>query len=354
MRDLVVAGGGPAGLATAILARQRGLSVAVVEPRAGTVDKACGEGLMPAAVAALAELGVTLPRSHPFHGVRYVAGRCAAAGRFRGGSGLGVRRTVLHDALRARAEAVGVTRIEGRITRLEDRGDRVLTDVGPARYVVAADGLRSGIRRRLGLDRPPRRPRRLGVRRHFQTRPWTPMVEVHWSRHAEAYVTPVDEDLVGVAILYFPDRIDRPSGTRPYEHLLAGFPELRDRLGTPASDVRGAGPFAQRAASPVHGRILLVGDAAGYLDPLTGEGIRLSLDTARAAVDALAADRPADYARGWRRAVRRYWWMTDGLLRVSRAGLTRRWLVPTLRHVPGVMTLAIDALGGRAPRGLPG
>lgn len=169
--DLLIAGGGPAGLAAALFARQQGLSVTVIEPKAGTIDKACGEGLMPAAVSALAELGVTLPVSHPFFGVRYLAGEYAAEGRFWSGTGLGVRRTVLHAALADQADRTGVVREEGRVQEVSQDADGV--SVGPhrARYLLAADGLHSPLRRSLGLDLPARRPRRLGVRRHFGMAP---------------------------------------------------------------------------------------------------------------------------------------------------------------------------------------
>jgi flavin-dependent dehydrogenase len=171
------------------------------------------------------------------------------------------------------------------------------------------------------------------------------MVEVYWSKWAEAYVTPVADDLVGVAILYFPDRVAPGPDDPPFERLLRGFPALRERLGDPVTTARGAGPFEQRTARRVYGRILLVGDAAGYLDPITGEGIRLGLETARAAIDAIARETPQDYERGWKRAIRRYWWMTDGLLWASRSPL-RPWLVPTLCYTPGLMSAAIGALGG--------
>jgi flavin-dependent dehydrogenase len=158
-------------------------------------------------------------------------------------------------------------------------------------------------------------------------------------------VTPVAPDLVGVAILYDPTRA--PSGTDdpPFERLLATFPALRDRLGPAATTARGAGPFEQRTSRRVVGRVLLVGDAAGYLDPITGEGVRLGIETAHAAIDAVRRDDPLSYERGWRRAVRRYWFMTDGLLWVARSPL-RPWMVPALRAAPGVMSLAIGALGG--------
>ena len=80
MRDLVIAGGGPIGLATALYAARAGLDVVVREPRRGVIDKACGEGLMPAAVTDLQELGVRL-EGHPISGIRYVdPGHEVAAG----------------------------------------------------------------------------------------------------------------------------------------------------------------------------------------------------------------------------------------------------------------------------------
>ena len=346
MLDVLIAGGGPAGVGAAILARQRGLSVRVVEPKPDVIDKACGEGLMPAAVRALTAMGVDIPVSHPFEGVRYVDGAASAEGRFAAGPGLGVRRTVLHAALWERAAALGVQRVQGRVADVQQHADHIVVDGTSARWLLAADGLNSGLRRRLDLGMPARRPRRLGIRQHFEVAPWSNMVEVHWSDLAEAYVTPVADDTVGIAILYYPDVVGKAAGEPPFERLLRGFPELADRLGEPRSHVRGAGPFEQRLSRRRQGRILLIGDAAGYLDPLTGEGVRLGLATAGAAVDAIVADRPQTYDRAWRRATRRYFVMTEGLLGVARWRWGRRRLVPVLARVPWVMSAAIDALGG--------
>jgi len=345
MLDVLVAGGGPSGLATAILARQAGLRVQVVEPKAGIIDKACGEGLMPPAVAFLRDqLGVTPTPVRPFRGVRYIRdGHTAGADFPDGGVGWGVRRLALHDALRTRADAVGVQRVAGRVEDIVQYEDHVEAGGTRARVLVAADGLRSGIRARLGLDLPPTRPTRLGVRQHFHTAPWSDFVEVHWSAEAEAYVTPVSEDTVGIAILYHPP-VGEGVGRTPFQRLLSGFPELDARLGQPASTLRGAGPFERQVRSRVAGRVLLVGDAAGYLDPITGEGLRLGFDAAEAAVACiLAEDLPAYEAR-WRGLSRRYWWMTDGLLRVSRVGVARRLMVPFLERAPFVMRGVLGAL----------
>ena len=107
MRDLVIAGGGPVGLATALYAARAGLDVAVREPRQGTIDKACGEGLMPGALVALRELGVD-PPGHELAGIRYVSPSRSVSAPFRHGVGRGVRRTALHSALRAAVDAAGI------------------------------------------------------------------------------------------------------------------------------------------------------------------------------------------------------------------------------------------------------
>lgn len=345
MLDVLVAGGGPSGLATAILARQAGLRVCVVEPRPGVIDKACGEGLMPPAVRFLRErLGASPAAVHPFRGIRYVRdGHVAEADFPDGGQGWGVRRLALHDALCSRAAQLGVERVEGQVEDIVQHPDHVQAAGLRARVLVAADGLRSPIRARLGLDLPPVRPKRLGVRQHFHVRPWSPFVEVHWSDTAEAYVTPVSSDSVGIAILYHPP-LDGGEGRTPFQRLLSGFPDLQARLGQPASAVRGAGPFERRVRSRVAGRVLLVGDAAGYLDPITGEGLRLGFDAAEAAIACILADDLPAYEARWKALSRRYWWMTDGLLRVSRLAPARRMMVPFLEQAPFVMRQVLGTL----------
>jgi flavin-dependent dehydrogenase len=335
--DLLVAGGGPVGLAVAIGARAAGLTVAVVEPRDVPVDKACGEGLMPAAVAALGRLGVPVT-GRPFVGIRYLAPGRSVAAQFRAGPGLGVRRTTLHAALAVRAEQVGVDRVCGSVRTVEQDGDGVTAAGLRAGWLVAADGLHSPVRRSLGLqvDPAPGRPARYGLRQHFLVAPWSRHVEVYWGEHAEAYVTPVGDGLVGVAVL-------GPGGTS-YEEALAGFPALLARLrdAEPANAVLGAGPLRQSARSPLSGRVLLAGDAAGYVDALTGEGVAVGLATAAAAVAAVAAGRPQDYPSAWRRATRRYRWSATALLAVTAHPVLRRGLVPLASAAPAVFGRAID------------
>jgi flavin-dependent dehydrogenase len=339
MADLLVIGGGPAGLAVALGAARADLSVVLCERRSGPIDKACGEGLMPGALKALQALGVD-PPGHPIRGITYRQGTASAQAPFRSGEGRGVRRLVLHDHLRAAAEAAGVKIITRRVGPVAQFADHVEADGISARYLVAADGLHSPIRGQLGLAAPTRLANRWGQRQHFRLAPSTDFVEVIWAADREAYVTPVDEQTVGVAIL---------SSTRsPFAEQLEAFPELAERLrgASPASDVRGAGPLRQRVRRRVSGRVLLAGDAAGYIDALTGEGIAISLSTGRELVSCLLDDDPQRYERAWARSSRASRAITSGLLWTRRHPPLARRVVPLAARLPPVFSLAVNQLAG--------
>lgn len=346
MKDLLVIGGGPVGLSTAIKAAQSGMSVSLFEPKSDVIDKACGEGLMPAAVHNLAQIGIDLKHSYPFKGIRYIDKTGFANGHFRCGSGLGVRRTVLHETLKRQCLNLGVEIVPHAVKGFEMKADHVEIAGQRGKYLIAADGLNSTVRDKLNVGLPPKRPQRLGIRQHFNMKPWSDYVEVYWSDYAEAYVTPVSENLVGVALLYYQDKHQRPKNQNQFDSLLCLFPELYDRVykQEKGSIVRGAGPFERRASKHVIHRCMLVGDAAGYLDPLTGEGIRLGLDSGFAAIRCIKQERPQDYEREWKNISRRYWWMTDGLLRIRQINFLRNSMVPFLKNTPWIFDRLITAL----------
>lgn len=335
--EVLVVGGGPVGLAAAIEARLAGLEAIVAEPRDGVIDKACGEGLMPGALPALARLGVA-PEGMPIHGIVYRDAHHRVEHRFRDGPGLGVRRTTLHAALRSRAEELGVRFVSERVDSLTQRPGVVTAGGIRAPWLIAADGLHSTIAREAGLARPtPRARRRFGQRRHYAVAPESSFVEVVWTPLGELYLTPVASDTLGVALL-------ARRGVR-FEDAVAAAPALAARLegAAPASDLRGAGPLRQLTRRRTAGRVLLAGDASGYVDALTGEGLRIGLAQARAAVAAIVAGDADGYERAWERETRDFRRLTGALVRLAASPL-RGAVVPAAVRLPGVFAGAVERL----------
>jgi menaquinone-9 beta-reductase len=304
--DVVVIGGGPAGLAAAVGLGRAGKSVLVCERAPEPGLKPCGEGLLPRAVRELCSLGLStrelLAEGRLLQGVSYVSGSgVRASARFGEGPGLGLRRTALDRLLRGLAErtpGVSIRHGDARL-QLETSGVcRVLFDgqLFTPRLVIGADGLASRVRKTAGLEtrRPP--PLRYGVRQHFKVEPWTDQVEVYWSAGGEAYVTPTGDDELNVAFLWQGTASKQPGGSGLVAHLLRGFPELVRRLGQAhaADEARARGPLYVQVPTPARDGLLLLGDAAGYVDAITGEGVGLAISKASSLASLLrpALERP--------------------------------------------------------------
>ena len=351
--DAVVVGGGPAGLAAAIALSEAGVEVVVCERGEYPQDKACGEGIQPAGVWALERLGV-LPllgpgAARPITGVCYRAPNgVEARASFAEGPGLGVRRTVLSEALRRRATHLHGVQLRARcsVDRLGWEADLVAVHTAGGtlrtRLLVGADGLGSQVRRWCRLDGGLGRYRRWGVRQHFLTPPGDE-VEIWWGPQAEVYLTPVAADVTGVAVLWnalAPK--PKPSGARVLFELLARFPALHARFsGAEAvSDRRAVGPLERRARGAVAPGVVLIGDARGYVDAITGEGLSAAFAEATLLAELLApallrARREGGtvplrtlrtFAARAHRLTRGHRWVTRALLAAS----ARPWLVPAL------------------------
>ncbi|AVG23446.1 Dehydrogenase (flavoprotein) MenJ [Pontimonas salivibrio] len=339
---VLIVGGGPVGLAAAVFAHQAGLTPVIVEAGASDGDKACGEGLMPGVAPLLAELGID-PPGHELVGVSYSHGNTHVEHLFPDSSGRGVRRTALVDALRTRADQCGVERIRARVTGVDQdrQGVRlVCADAADqhADYVLACDGLHSTIAAELGLVRPPaKNSRRYGLRQHFYRAPWSSMIEVHYAGDTELYITPVATDTVGVAVL-------GPKGLSLQE-TIAQVPAVAKRLAgaTPASSLRGAGPFPHRVKKARVGRVLLVGDAAGYVDAITGEGLRVGFAQAKEAVASIRSGSPESYPGRWRAVTREFRVLTRGLVVLASSPLRGR-IVPLAHRFPGLFGAVVNRL----------
>ena len=179
---------------------------------------------------------------------------------------------------------------------------------------------------------------RFGLRRHFKASPWTDLVEVHWAAHCEAYVTPVADDVVGVAVL--------GAEHGDFEAALHHFPRLSRMIAgaEPISSLRGAGPLRQAVSDRVAGRVLLVGDAAGYVDALTGEGLAVGFASAQAAIDCIVRNEVGSYDQRWRSLTRKSRTLTHALLWAQSKEPIRGRIVPAAERLPFVFTRAVNTL----------
>lgn len=272
--DVLIAGGGPAGLAAAIALRQRGADVQVADALRPPIEKPCGEGLMPDSRGELLRLGVELDARHgaEFHGILFSQEGAQCAADFPRGVGIGVRRPVLHRMLLERATELGVRMAWGAPLAIEDReAIRVGSETYACRWLVGADGLASQVRCWAGLEPAEIRGRRFGFRAHFRVAPWSRYVEIHWGTKGQAYITPVGPHEISVAA------VTRQRRMRLAD-ILAGIPFLQARLQNAerSTPERGAITLTRRLRRVTRGNVALIGDASGSVDAITGEGLAVS------------------------------------------------------------------------------
>ena len=384
--DVVVVGAGPAGAATAILLAERGHAVTLLDKAAFPRPKICGEYLSPEAARVLDRLGVLkavdAAGAQPLHGMRITApdgtvldGAYPTGGRWRGyrDHALAVPREAFDRILVERARALPVdVRERHRVTGLLRDGDRVVgvqaededgarVDVG-ARLVVGADGRASAVAHALGLLRP-HRLQRLALIQHVSG-----IEGVH--DRGEIYVDPPDYSILNPVApglvnlsLVVPLAHARPYRGRMEAFFQARIKQLRHLPARVAGmraegPLRVMGPLAYRVREPRVGGVLLAGDAAGFYDPFTGEGLFTALRSAEMLAevahpaltrDDVSAAALAPYAAAKRRA------FTDKA-RVTRAlqlVIAHRRLANAAAHFlyrrPALLTMLMGVIGDFIP-----
>lgn len=292
---MAIVGGGPVASALAMLLARGGRRVIVLEKAALPRDKPCGEGLMPSGVKVLARLGIDLiAEGFPaVTGVTYrLASGVSARGDLATGHGCGVRRARLDPLLAARAAATpGVTFVSGCAALGLRRGDRCVrldTRCGElvARVLIGADGLRSSVAGWLGWAGPSgaarTKPRHALVGHLAVDRGQVPdEIVITLLGDVEVYAAPSGPEEMLVAILGPRGKLRQPGSSVVESYRSAAERAHRGLAGAPLTGrVWGAGPFWSAPKTVAGGRAFLVGDAAGFLDPLTGDGIAAGLTQA--------------------------------------------------------------------------
>ena len=368
--EVIVAGGGPAGSVVAAALADRGRRVLLLDKARFPRHKACSEYVNAAGARLLADLGLEGDLAalgahrmeamliHAPGGQRFLADFAAAEP---GGTALGLSRHRLDALLLDRARDAGVEVREGAHVRdVVVAGGRVrgveatvngVRESLHAPLTVGADGRHGAVARSLALDVPMRWPRRTGLVAHYRgvsgLDRWG---EMHVTAGGYAGLAPLEDGLVNVAYVTASTAVAGRGEPLEvfFERGLSGLPEVASKLSGAqrVGGIRGVGPMAHRARRVCGDGFLLVGDAASFLDPFTGDGVYEAIRGATLAVPvADAALRAGDVSAGrlapYRDARRRAFWVKRQVA----------WLVQGFISTPGLMDYATTRLEQRPAAG---
>ena len=344
-----IIGGGPAGLATAICLSEEGHEVTLFERGTFPVDKVCGEGIMPTGVEYLTKHKI-LELINPddkkeFRGVRYISNNSKyLEGRFKSGFGLGIKRAVLSEAFYKKlAQLNNVTICENsELVDIYKNDESVGIEIKDGDnnkkyefdYLIGCDGIRSKVRKLCKLESNKyAEHQRIGARMHFETEPWSDLVEVYWKDYIEAYITPVGYNIVQFAFIWDNKSVRPQSRYRMDVGLKELFPELFKRVENckQLSKLKTVGPIAVSSKKLYKNRVILLGDAYTYLDGITGEGISIAFKEAEILADSIS-NHSDDFIKYYEKEVKiitnNYLRMTNLALHVSYFPILRRILFP--------------------------
>jgi flavin-dependent dehydrogenase len=345
--DVIIIGAGPAGIATAIAANQRGLGTIVFDTRTPPIDKPCGEGLLPQGVASLRFLGIHLNSdvAVPFAGIRFSGGESSAYAKFPDSAGFALRRVRLHQLLVERGIQAGVIfRWGTRVTKIESRhvtaGDMRISYT----WLVGADGQNSTVRRWAKLGPMSTSGERFGFRQHFRVRSWPNLVDLYWGQHCQMLATPTDTHEVCLAVL------SRDAGLR-ISQALPLFPALAEKLrgATPTTRELGNATSRNRLPFVTRGRVALVGDASGSVDAITGLGLSLAFQQASFLAEALERGNLAHYESAHRKIAFMPALMSRLMLLMERNAWVRRRAIRLFEDKPGVFSKLLSVHTGALP-----
>ncbi len=370
--QVLVIGGGPAGSATALHLARAGVSVLLIERDAFPKQKCCGEGIMPHGVKQIEELGlidaVRDAQAVPFEGITYRHGEHEVSGCFPGGEkGIGIRRlrldVLFHQAI---LDQAGVRVVRARMDHLQVDEHSAVVTCGDQSFrgqiVVGADGLNSQVRKQLGLEARRAGRNRYGGNFHLElpeSRSQYDKVEVHLSQGCEIYLTPVAPRELCVAVLCEKAQAkslagDRLGGLRRLAEACPSFPRELVHART-ISDGFFCGPLRQTVPEVVADRTALVGDAAGFLDPITGEGLSVALVSAKLLAGVilegletgdLSSAGLAPYQEARKAGIRDALALTEAILWWVRTPLLPAYVVRNLAKRPAVFEKMLGVAAG--------